>query len=221
MQAIDVAIAAPVTPHLRGNTMYQSRIMLIVAATTCIHMAYRGDPSRRISIMPMHSMNRNGRPGSSHSIYEMALSARRGLQPSISSVSSENIQHKTHSVPIMIMPTINACDIIIRAALMSFAESLILAITDDPMPNISPIPVQTMNSGATMFTAAIPSAPTPRPTNIPSITVRMELNIIPMRVGKNSALNKDPILPLPKSILSRSRLRLFILLYSRGMRENI
>lgn len=43
------------------------------------------------------------------------------------------------------------------------------------IPNISPMPVMTMKTGATIFTAAMPSGPAPRPTNIPSMTVNTEL----------------------------------------------
>ena len=36
-----------------------------------------------------------------------------------------------------------------------------LAMTDEPMPNMSPRPVLTMKTGATMLTAAMPFEPTP------------------------------------------------------------
>ena len=66
-------------------------------------------------------------------------------------------------------------------------------VSQEMIPNISPMPVMTMKTGATIFTAAMPSGPAPRPTNIPSMTVNTELKIIPTSVGKNSDRNIGPI----------------------------
>ncbi len=88
-----------------------------------------------------------------------------------------------------------------------------LATTEAPMPNIRPMPVQIMKSGATMLTAAIPSAPTPLPTKMPSIMVKAELNIIPISVGKNKARNSTPIFPSAKLSLSLSKFLFFIFEY--------
>ena len=57
------------------------------------------------------------------------------------------------------------------------------AITELPMPDIKPIPVKTINNGAVMLIAAIPSLPTLCPTNIPSMAVMAHRLIIPSKVG--------------------------------------
>ena len=121
----------------------------------------------------------------------------------------------------MSSPTMNACVSIMRAALTLSSDRRMLAMTDEPMPNISPIPVATMNNGATMLTDAMPSALTPCPTKTPSIIVSAELNIIPTRVGKNKARKTLLIFPLPKSILSRPRSPSFIPLFFRGTKVRI
>ena len=102
-------------------------------------------------------------------------------------------------------PARNACVMMMRAALILSSESLMLATTEAPMPSISPMPVVMRKSGATILTAAMPLAPTPWPTNMPSTSVSTELKIMPTSVGKKSALNRTPILPEPKSSRSRSR----------------
>lgn len=95
-----------------------------------------------------------------------------------------------------------ACVMMIRAAFTLFSDSRMLAMTEAPIPNISPMPVMTIKTGATIFTAAIPSVPTPRPTKMPSMTVNAELKIIPTIVGKNNERNIGPILSFAKSSLS-------------------
>ena len=70
------------------------------------------------------------------------------------------------------------------------------ATTDEPIPNIKPMPVTTIYSGAMMLTAAMPSAPTPWPTKMPSITVSSALNSNPSKVGKNIFPNKGTMRPL-------------------------
>ncbi|MCR1997901.1 hypothetical protein [Bacteroides acidifaciens] len=62
--AMEVASAAPITPQPIGNIIYQSSPILTMAATICIVMAYFGEPSSRISIIPTHWMNRKIIPGS-------------------------------------------------------------------------------------------------------------------------------------------------------------
>ena len=121
----------------------------------------------------------------------------------------------------MAIPTRNAWVLMILAAFISPLARRILAITDEPMPNISPRPVTTIKSGATLLTAAMPLAPTPCPTNTPSIMVRSALKTIPIRVGKNSCLNNFGILSFPKSRLSRSRcLSFFITCHKKTDKMN-
>ena len=102
-------------------------------------------------------------------------------------------------------PAMNAWVMMMRAAFSLFSDRRMLAMTELPMPNIRPSPVAIMNMGATMFTAAMPSAPTPFPTKMPSMMFSAELKIMPTRVGKNRDRNSGPILLLPKSSLSLSR----------------
>lgn len=103
---------------------------------------------------------------------------------------------------------------IIRAALTLSSDRRMLAITDEPMPNIRPMPVPNIKIGATILTAAMPLAPTPWPTKIPSVSVSTALNIIPIMVGKKIARKSGPILLWPKSILSRDKfLSLAILVF--------
>ena len=97
-----------------------------------------------------------------------------------------------------------------RAGFALFSDSRMLATTEEPMPSIRPMPVATMKMGAVMFTAAMPSAPTPRPTKMPSMTVRAELKIIPTSVGKNRARKSGPISSFAKSMRSLVRFSFFI-----------
>jgi hypothetical protein len=60
------------------------------------------------------------------------------------------------------------------------------ATTDAPTPNINPMPVVIINSGAVMLTAASASLPTPLPTNIPSVITNIAEKTIPNTVGINN-----------------------------------
>ena len=82
------------------------------------------------------------------------------------------------------------------ALLLSLRDMAIPAMTEDPIPNISPVPVATIKSGAMILTAAMPSGPTPWPTNIPSMMVSRALNISPSNVGKNIFEKRRVIFPL-------------------------
>ena len=75
------------------------------------------------------------------------------------------------------------CETVKRADFILPFAIAIEAITELPMPDIKPIPVKTINSGAVMFMAAIPSLPTLCPTNIPSMAVMAHRLIIPSKVG--------------------------------------
>ena len=88
------------------------------------------------------------------------------------------------------------------AALTSPPARRMLAMTEAPMPNISPSPVTTMKSGATILTAAIPSGPTPWPTKMPSMMVSRALNTMPTSVGKKIARKSRGMSPPAKSRLS-------------------
>ncbi len=97
-----------------------------------------------------------------------------------------------------------------QAAFTFFSARCTPPITDAPTPNISPRPVITIHSGATMLTAAMPFAPTPCPTKMPSMSVCEAMNAMPTSVGKKSARNNAPIFPVPKSILSLLKSIFFI-----------
>ena len=73
----------------------------------------------------------------------------------------------------------NACVTFNRADLLLPLDNWIEATTEHPAPTISPIPVKSISKGTQIFTAAIPSLPTPCPTNIPSIAVTADILSIP------------------------------------------
>lgn len=98
--------------------------------------------------------------------------------------------------------TESACVILIFATLTFWCERWIEATIDAPTPNISPIPVANMKKGATIFTAAKASLPTPLPTNIPSAILIVAERIIPNKVGINIIRNNFGMFIVPKSILS-------------------
>ena len=94
------------------------------------------------------------------------------------------------------------CETFRRASLILPLAKAIDAITELPIPDISPIPVKTINSGAVMLMAAMPSLPTLCPTNIPSIAVMALMLIIPSKVGIKIFLNNVEIFSVPKFIKS-------------------
>ena len=76
------------------------------------------------------------------------------------------------------------------------------ATTEPPTPNISPMPVAIIKSGAVILTAARASLPIPLPTNMPSVITNIAENTIPSTVGTNNLRNNMEMSILPKSILS-------------------
>ena len=94
------------------------------------------------------------------------------------------------------------------------------AITEQPAPIISPAPMSDISRGTQIFTAAIPSLPTPCPTKIPSMVVTADILNIPNRVGKNSFLNRMETFSFPKSI-TFSFIRLCILCYMVYLRQKM
>ena len=99
-----------------------------------------------------------------------------------------------------------------RAALTLPLAKCIDATTEQPMPSISPIPVNSNIKGITRFTAAIPSFPNLWPTNTPSTVVATAMFSMPISVGIKYFLNNRDTFTVPKSILSLSILGYFILI---------
>lgn len=94
------------------------------------------------------------------------------------------------------------------------------ATTDAPTPNISPMPVVIINSGAVMLTAARASLPIPLPTNIPSVITNTAEKTIPSTVGINNFLNSLGISIFPKSMLSFIKTMFIFLRLQRYDSEN-
>ena len=84
-----------------------------------------------------------------------------------------------------------------ESASLDISNKLMEAIIEPPIPNISPIPVPKVHTGATMLMAARASLPKPCPTKIPSVIMSSTENIIPATVGKNNLLKSFPIGSLP------------------------
>lgn len=59
----------------------QSSTILVMAPATCVHMAYRGEPSRRTSIMPTHCQKRKAMPGNIPDRWSMARPSSCLLHP--------------------------------------------------------------------------------------------------------------------------------------------
>lgn len=58
-----------------------SSTILVMAPATCVHMAYRGEPSRRTSIMPTHCQKRKAMPGNIPDRWSMARPSSCLLHP--------------------------------------------------------------------------------------------------------------------------------------------
>lgn len=115
----------------------------------------------------VESLPRGGQTGGKERL------ARREHFEIAAAVAVGHQQETNHIMPTVTHPAAKPCAMMVRAPLMSLPDSFIPAITDAPMPNISPSPVETTKSGATMFTAAMPLAPH-APTDKHSVDKRQD-----------------------------------------------
>ena len=95
-----------------------------------------------------------------------------------------------------------ACVTLIRAVFCLPRDKCIEATTEQPAPTINPTPVKNINTGIKILIAAMPSLPTPCPTNIPSIAVTADILNMPNKVGMKYLLNKVNTFTVFKSIAS-------------------
>ena len=123
-------------------------------------------------------------------------------EPSIRAVSAGKAIIKAEGIKATIVTNSNACVTFNRADLLLPLDNWIEATTEHPAPTISPIPVKSISKGTQIFTAAIPSLPTPCPTNIPSIAVTADILSIPSNVGTKYFRNNVNTFSVLKSIAS-------------------
>ena len=94
----------------------------------------------------------------------------------------------------------NACVTLIHAARACERDMCTAATTEHPTPINSPNPVNSNITGTHIFTAAMPSLPTPWPMKMPSTAVTAEMLNIPNSVGKNIRRKSVDTSSVPRSI---------------------
>ena len=178
------ATAAPQSPHPMNTIINQSRKILAIADTTLHHMASLGLPSRRMTNSSNAAHTPNNSPGIKPSIYSRTNGSKASEEPSILAIAEGNNITGTVIAKITIVANIHAWVTLMRAALNLCCAIWMDATTEHPAPIISPSPVTTISIGTHIFMAAIPSAPTACPTNIPSMAVIADMLSIPNNVGR-------------------------------------
>ncbi len=114
-----------------------------------------------------------------------------------------------------------ACVMFILAARSRPRPMWMDTTTEHPVPIMRPSPVKIISRGMQMFTAAMPSPPTPWPTKMPSMAVTAEMLSIPSSVGMKRRRKSFDIFTVPKSMVSLSiickfRFRFFVRGGGRG-----
>ena len=166
--------------------------MLIEAAMMLHAMANRGAPSSRTINIRMLNTASGVRKSVNHTRYSRAGTISSGGVPNSSSNGLWQRISRALSSTISSAGTKSDCVMLIWATRRLPCARFTDAITEPPMPNISPSPVPSVKSGAVRLTAASASLPMPRPTNIPSVMTNTAEKTIPMTVGKRKRRKSLP-----------------------------
>ena len=162
--------------------------------------------------MPELSSALNTRNGTNQYMYSTAAGSSRSELPSRRATCGARRVTVPHSRARNSDETTTACVTLMRATLGLPWARWMEATTDAPTPNIRPMPMLIMKSGAVMLTAASASLPMPRPTKMPSVITKAAEKTMPSSVGSNSLRNSRGIAMLPKSISSFSSITRYLFL---------
>ena len=177
--------------------------MLMHAAMMLQAMANPGAPSSRTMNIRMLKTASGARNSVNHTRYSRAGTISSPGVPSSMSSGSWQWISRALSRAISNAGSASDCVMLISATRRLPCARLIDATTEPPMPNISPSPVPSVKSGATILTEARASLPMPRPTKMPSVMTNTAEKTMPMTVGKRKRRKSFPTSELLKSILSR------------------